>query len=112
MVRFSLILLAALLFSSGVRAQSAFDPMSVAYVLCVTSETKKLALVTPPVAKEVIIERAFGACDDAEAQARKSLAEKGVSGSVIDERIAQTKKFIRLTAPDDVDRFRVNARPR
>jgi hypothetical protein len=112
MVRISLVLLAALLFSSAARAQSAFDPVSVAYVLCVTDETKKLALVAPPIAKEVIIERAFGACGDVEAQARKSFAEKGASAGVIDERITQMKKLIRLTAPDDVDRFRVNKVPR
>lgn len=112
MVRISLVFLATLLFSSGARAQGVFDPGSVAYVLCVTDETKRLALVAPPVAKEVIIERAFGACGDVEAQARKSLAEKGVSASAIDERIAQTKKFIRLTAPDDIDRQRVNKVPR
>lgn len=112
MARISLVLLAALSFSSGARAQGAFDPVSVAYVLCVTDETKKLALVAPPIATEVVIERAFGACGGVEAKARKALAEKGVSAGAIDERIMQMKKFIRLTAPDDIGRFRVNKVPR
>ncbi len=113
MIRFALILLTASLSSSPSHAQTAFDPGSLAYVLCVTNETKKLALEMPPIAKDVVIERAFGACGDLEAAARKSLGEKGATPGEIDDRLSQTKKFIRQNAPDDIDRFRVNsARPR
>ncbi len=105
-------LLAALSFSFPVQAQTAFEPHTVAYSLCFTSEIKKLALVTPEIAKDAIVERAFAACDDEEEKARRSLAEKGVDESAIAARLLQTRKFLRLTAPDDIDRQRVNRVPR
>jgi hypothetical protein len=111
MIRFAFtaaILLPAVL----VQAQTAFEPHTVAYALCVTNETKKLAQVTPEIAKDLIIERAFAACKDEETGGKKILADKGMSASAIDERFAQVKKFIRLTAPDDIDRQRVNRVPR
>lgn len=95
-----------------VRAQTAFEPYTVAYALCVTNEMKKLALVVPRIPKEAVIGRAFAACGDEEATGRRSLAAQGVSESAIEERFAQTKKFILLTAPDDIDRQRVNRVPR
>jgi hypothetical protein len=106
------VLLSAIFFVTSVHAQTAFEPHTVAYALCVTSETKRLALVTPDLAKDAIIERAFGACNGEEAAARQSLAEKGISATAIEERFAQTKKFIRVTAPDDIDRQRINRVPR
>ncbi len=105
-------LLGVISFSVSVHAQTAFEPYTVAYSLCVTNETKKLALVTPEIAKDAIIARAFAACGEEEAEARRSLAAKGVSERAIEERFSQTKKFIRLTAPDDIDRQRVNRVPR
>jgi hypothetical protein len=106
------VLLAAIFLITSAHAQTAFEPHTVAYALCVTSETKRLALMTPELPKDAIIERAFGACDGEEAAARQSLAEKGVSAAAIEERFAQTKKFIRVTAPDDIDRQRINRVPR
>jgi hypothetical protein len=105
-------LLAGCFFAPAAQAQTAFEPHTVAYALCVTGETKKLALMTPELAKDAIIERAFGACDGEETLARQALAGKGVSASAIEERFAQTKKFIRVTAPDDIDRQRINRVPR
>lgn len=106
------VLLSTVSFSVPVHAQTVFEPHTVAYSLCVTNETKKLALVSPEIAKDAIIERAFAACGEEEAEARRSLAAKGVSESAIEERFSRTKKFIRLTAPDDIDRQRVNRVPR
>lgn len=105
-------LLGTISFAAPVQAQTAFEPHTVAYSLCVTNETKKLALVTPEIVKDAIIARAFAACGDEEAEARRSLATKGMSESAIEERFSRTKKFIRLTAPDDIDRQRVNRVPR
>lgn len=102
----------AISFAVPVRAQTAFEPHTVAYALCVTTEIKQLALATPEIAKQAIIERAFAACGDEEAEAKRWLAAKGVSESAIGERLSQTKKFILLTAPDDIDRQRVNRVPR
>jgi hypothetical protein len=110
--RVSFVISVALLFPIPLSAQTAFEPHTVAYALCVTTETKRLALVTPDLAKDAIIERAFGACDGEEVAARQSLAEKGISATAIEERFAQTKKFIRVTAPDDIDRQRINRVPR
>lgn len=93
-------------------AQTAFEPHTVAYVLCVTNETKKLALAIPEIAKDAIIERAFSACRDEEVSGRKLLSEKGASAAAIDERFDRVKKFVRLTAPDDIDRQRINRVPR
>lgn len=112
MMRPVLALLALASFASPAKAQSAFDPEPVAYVLCVTNETKKRALIIPPIAKDVIVAQAFAACSEDEALLKKSLAEKGAVPSAIDARLAQIKIFIRQTAEDDIDRFRVNARPR
>jgi len=102
----------ATICSEAAYAQTAFEPHTVAYSLCVTSETKRLALATPQIAKDAIVEKAFAACGGEEADARRMLAEKGVSAAAIEERLSQTKKFIRLTAPDDIDRQRVNRIPR
>lgn len=109
----ALVLLAAIALASPAKAQTAFDPASVAYVLCVTNETKKLALMMPPIAKAAVIEQAFHACGEGEARLRHSLAEKGVAADAADERLWQIKKFIRQSAPDDIERLRANsARPR
>lgn len=105
-------LLGTISCSAPVRAQTAFEPYTVAYSLCVTNETKTLALVRPEIAAEAILARAFAACADEEAAARRGLAAKGVSARAIEERLSQTKKFIRLTAPADIDRQRVNRVPR
>jgi hypothetical protein len=106
------VLLSTIFLITPAPAQTAFEPHTVAYALCVTRETKKLALITPELPKDAIIERAFRACDGEEAAARQSLAEKGISAAAIEERLAQTKKFIRVTAPDDIDRQRINRVPR
>lgn len=105
-------LLGAISFPVPAQAQTAFEPHTVAYALCVTNEIKKLALAMPEIAKDAIIESAFAACGSEEAEARRLLAEKGVSAHAIEARLSQTKKFIRLTAPDDIDRQRVNRVPR
>lgn len=112
MMRPILALLALASFAAPAKAQSAFDPEPVAYVLCVTNETKKRALINPPIAKGAIVAQAFAACSADEAQLKKALMDKGVAASAVDTRLAQIKKFIRQTAEDDIDRFRVNARPR
>jgi hypothetical protein len=105
------VLLAALLFSPAANAQGAFDPPVMAYVLCVTDETKKLALEMPPRDKAQVIENALSACGDLEAQSRKSLSDHGLGLAAIEQRLAQLKKFLRQTAQDDIDRFRVNRTP-
>jgi hypothetical protein len=105
-------LFAAFLASLPAHAQSAFEPHTVAYVLCVTNETKKLALVTPHMEKKAIVENAFGACGNAENDTRTALAAQGVSKAALDERFVQIKKIIRQTAEDDIDRYRISARPR
>jgi len=112
MIRFVLVLLAAFAGASAANAQSAFDPSTVAYVLCMTNETKKLALAMPQIEKPVIVERAFTACEDAERDARKMLAGQGVNKAALDERFAVIRKFIRQTAEDDIDRLRINRVPR
>ncbi|MBX3507056.1 MAG: hypothetical protein KF895_16380 [Parvibaculum sp.] len=104
--------LAMLVSSVSAHAQTAFEPHTVAYVLCVSNATKKLALAIPEIAKDSIIERAFGACSSDEMAARKSLAKIGTGEAAINERISSTKQFIRLTAPDDIDRQRANRIPR
>jgi len=93
-------------------AQTAFDPHTVAYVICVTGETKKLALVTPEIEKSAIISRAFDACGDVESGTRKALREQGASDAALDQRFAQIRKFIEQTAQDDIDRQRINRVPR
>ena len=110
--RFALPALAARISVVPAQAQTAVEPHTVAYVLCVTNETKKLALAIPEIAKDAIVERAFGACRHEEASGRKLLSETGASAAAIDERFARVKKFIRLSAPDDIDRQRVNRIPR
>jgi hypothetical protein len=105
-------LLTAFFFSMPAQAQTAFDPHTVSYVLCVTNETRKLALATPQIEKNAIIERSFAACGDAEAEARKALADQGISKTALDERFGIIKKFIRQTAEDDIDRLRINRVPR
>ncbi|MBX3512613.1 MAG: hypothetical protein KIT15_00675 [Xanthobacteraceae bacterium] len=110
--RLALSALGTLISIGSAHAQTAFEPHTVAYVLCVTNETKKLALAIPEIAKDSIIERAFGACKDEEASGRKLLSEKGVSAAAIDERFARVKKFVRLSALDDIDRQRANRIPR
>jgi hypothetical protein len=112
MLRIALAFLAVFFFQSSASAQSAFDPEPMAYVLCVSNETKRLALVMPPVAKETVADQAFRACAGDEAELRKSLAAKGVMQSEADARVSQIQKFIRLTAPDDVERQRANRVPR
>ena len=112
MIHAAIVLIAALSFAPSARAQGPFDPPTVAYVLCVTSSTKQIALETPPVAKDVLIERAFKSCGDMESATRKSLFELGFTQSAIDERFATIKKFIRQTAQDDIDRQRANMRAR
>jgi hypothetical protein len=106
------LLLAAISHASAAKAQSAFDPEPVSYVLCVTNAMKRLALETPPIATDAIVERTFRACGEDETQLRKSLAGKGVAANVIEDRLALIKKFIRQTLPDDIERFRANVRPR
>lgn len=113
LARRAALLLAALSFPVPAYAQSPFDPNAVAYVLCVTNETKRLALLIPPIPKNDVIERAFGACGDDEAMLRQSLAAQNFSEAAAGERIANTKKFIRQNAPDDIERLRANSlRPR
>lgn len=106
------LLLVGLLANNAAQAQSPFDPHTVAYVLCVTSETKTLALATPALEKDTIITRAFDGCRDVEAQTRKALAAQGMNGEALDQRFLQIRKFIRQTAEDDIDRQRVNRVPR
>jgi hypothetical protein len=112
MIRFAFVLLAALAGAPAAKAQNAFDPSTVAYVLCVTNETKKLALVMPQIEKNAIVERAFAACADTEREARKMLAGQGANQAALDERFAVIRKFIRQTAEDDIDRLRINRVPR
>ena len=83
-----------------------------AYVLCITNETKRLALVNPPVAKDTIVEQSFRACGEEEKQIKTSLAQKGMSAAAVEERLGRIQKFIRQTAPDDIERFRINRVPR
>ena len=99
MIRFALLSI-ALLVSSAAQAQGPFDPPSVAYVLCVSNEMKKLALQNPPLEKDSVIERAFGACGSEAADIKSS------------DRLSQIQKFIRQTAQDEIDRVRANQRPR
>lgn len=110
--RLALSALGTLISIGSAHAQTAFEPHTVAYVMCVTNETKKLALVSPEIAKDAIIQRAFGACSSDEMAARKSLEKIGTGEAAINERISSTKQFICLTAPDDIDRQRANRIPR
>lgn len=98
--------------NSAAQAQTPFDPHTVAYVLCVTSETKTLALAVPALEKDTIVTRAFTGCNDVEAEARKALAVQGMNDEALDQRFLQIRKFIRQTAEDDIDRQRVNRVPR
>ena len=71
--------LAAALLSTAAHTQSAFDPEPMAYVLCITNETKRLALVNPPVAKDTIVEQSFRACGEEEKQIEKLVAERPIA---------------------------------
>lgn len=97
---------------SSLSAQPLFDPNTVAYVLCVTNETKRLALVVPELEKREILDRAFAGCRDVEARTRKALTEQGAAADALEQRFAQISKFIRQTAEDDIDRLRINRVPR
>lgn len=55
--RLALSALGTLISIGSAHAQTAFEPHTVAYILCVTNETKKLALVSPEIAKDAIIQR-------------------------------------------------------
>ncbi len=111
MTRIVFVLLAAA-FANPAHAQTAFEPHTVAYSLCVTNEIKQLSLATPEIAKDAIIGRAFVFCREEELEGKKLLAEKGMSAAAIEDRFAQVKRFIRQTAADDIDRFRIHRIPR
>ncbi|HMN52362.1 MAG: hypothetical protein KF794_13920 [Xanthobacteraceae bacterium] len=106
------ILLAVSFVSRAASAQSAFEPASVTYVVCVTSETKKLALRVPPLAKDGVIEQAFAACVAEEKELRKLLMEKGATNAGADMQLSQIRKFIAQSAHVDIDRVRANIKPR
>jgi hypothetical protein len=110
--RFVFALVAVAALAHPARAQSAFEPHTVAYSICVTNEIKQLALATPEIAKDTIIGRAFVFCREEELEGKKLLAERGLDGAAIEERFAQVKRFLRQTAPDDIERFRVHRIPR
>lgn len=109
---FACILLAAFALPSAASAQTPFDPEPVAYALCITNEMKRLALQNPPLGKDAIVAQSFGACVEDETTFRKSLAEKGMAPGAAEERLAKVRKFIQVTASDDIDRFRINRVPR
>ncbi len=110
--RILFILLAIPFVSFAASAQAAFEPASVAYVVCITAETKKLALREPPLAKDAVIEQAFDACATEEKELRKLLAEKGATAASADMQLSQIRKFITQNARDDIDRVRANVKPR
>ena len=111
MVRSALILVAALLSATATQAQGVFDPASVAYVLCVTDEAKKLALKVPPLSDDAIFDQAFNACSDQAGLLRQSLAERNLTKAAIDERFSQIRKFMRHAVQSDIGRVRSNTVP-
>lgn len=112
MTRFASLVLFSVFFSAPAHTQGMFDPATAAYALCVTHATKQLAVSSPRLTKDEVIGEAFRGCGDTEKEVRTSLTKSGVTAGAIEDRLQTLKKFIRLNAPDDIDRYRANEKPR